>query len=146
MKKIFLILFILSSSFTFIGEPTKITWETLRDVTFKKRWNQTEAMFVLQPTFGEKIKTLENKEVLLQGYIIPVDVAANLYVLSANPYSACFFCGGAGPESVVQLKMKKTNKKFETDDVMKFKGILKLNADDINEMNYILENAELIEK
>jgi hypothetical protein len=76
----------------------------------------------------------------------PVDVAANLYVLSANPYSACFFCGGAGPESVVQLKMKKTNKKYETDDVMKFKGVLKLNADDINEMNYILDAAELIEK
>ena len=144
MKKILFSFLIISSSFTMTGEPTKITWETLRDVTFKKRWNQQEAMFVLFPTFGEKIKALENKEVTLQGYIIPVDVAANLYVLSANPYSACFFCGGAGPESVVQLKMKKTSKKFDTDDVMKFKGILKLNADDINEMNYILEAAELL--
>jgi hypothetical protein len=146
MKKLLFASLILLSSFSFVGEPTKITWETLRDVSFKKKWNQTEAMFVLFPTFGEKVKALENKEVTIQGYIIPVDVAANLYVLSANPYSACFFCGGAGPESVVQLKMKKTNKKYETDDVMKFKGVLKLNADDINEMNYILDAAELIEK
>jgi hypothetical protein len=143
MKKLLVLILIATASFT-TADPTKITWETLRDVTFKKRWNQQEAMFILFPTFGDKIKALDNKEVQLQGYIIPVDVAANLYVLSANPYSSCFFCGGSGPESVVQLKMKKANAKFETDDVMKFKGVLKLNADDINELNYILDNAEQI--
>ncbi|AFK05043.1 hypothetical protein Emtol_3917 [Emticicia oligotrophica DSM 17448] len=131
-------------SFTFADEPTKITWETLRDVTFKKKWSAEESMFILYPTFGTKVTNLKDKEVVLTGYMIPVDVDANVYVLSANPYSSCFFCGGAGPESVVQIKFKKSTKRFNTDDRVTVKGTLKLNADDINELNYILVNTDLV--
>jgi hypothetical protein len=131
-------------SFTLLDEPTKVTWETLRDVTFKKKWSAEESMFILYPTFGAKVANLKDKEVVLTGYMIPVDVDANVYVLSANPYSSCFFCGGAGPESVVQVKFKKTTKRFNTDDRVTVKGKLKLNADDINELNYILEGCDVI--
>lgn len=149
MKKVsnlFFLGIVLTTMTSFIGDPTKITWQTLQDVTFAKKWNAQESMFVLQPAFGLKVKALANKEVTLKGYIIPIDVSANLYVLSANPYSACFFCGGSGPESVVQLKMKKGGaKRYETDDVMVFQGKLILNADDINELNYILVDAEIVD-
>jgi hypothetical protein len=138
------ILFIGFSSFKIADEPTKITWELLRDVTFKKKWSAEESMFILHPTFGAKVTALKNKEVELTGYMIPVDVDANMYVLSANPYSACFFCGQAGPESVVQVKFKKVSKRFNTDDRVTVKGTFVTNADDINEMNYILTNAEVI--
>ena len=131
-------------SFTYADEPTKITWETLRDVTFKKKWSAEESMFILYPTFGQKVANLKDKEIILTGYMIPVDVDANVYVLSANPYSSCFFCGGAGPESVVQIKFKKSTKRFNTDDRVTVKGTLKLNADDINELNYILVNTDLV--
>lgn len=131
-------------SFTILDEPTKVTWETLRDVTFKKKWSAEESMFILYPTFGSKVAGLKDKEVVLTGYMIPVDVDANVYVLSANPYSSCFFCGGAGPESVVQIKFKKSTKRFDTDDRVTVKGTLKLNADDINELNYILVNSDVI--
>ena len=131
-------------SFTFLDEPTKITWETLRDVTFKKKWSAEESMFILYPTFGAKVANLKDKEIVLTGYMIPVDVDANVYVLSANPYSSCFFCGGAGPESVVQIKFKKSTKRFNTDDRVTVRGTLKLNADDINELNYILVNTDLV--
>ncbi|WP_435355309.1 DUF3299 domain-containing protein [Emticicia sp. SJ17W-69] len=131
-------------SFTLLDEPTKVTWETLRDVTFKKKWSAEESMFILYPTFGAKVAGLKDKEIVLTGYMIPVDVDANVYVLSANPYSSCFFCGGAGPESVVQIKFKKTTKRFNTDDRVTVKGTLKLNADDINELNYILTNSDLV--
>ncbi|RYU96106.1 DUF3299 domain-containing protein [Emticicia agri] len=133
-------------SFGFVEEPTKITWETLRDVTFKKKWSAEESMFILYPTFGPKVAGLQGKDVVLTGYMIPVDVDANMYVLSANPYSSCFFCGQAGPESVVQVKFKKTTKRFNTDDRITVKGTLKLNADDINELNYILSNADLVQQ
>jgi hypothetical protein len=138
------ILFIGFSGFTVGDEPTKITWDTLRDVTFKKKWSAEESMFILYPTFGTKVTALKNKEVELTGYMIPVDVDANMYVLSANPYSSCFFCGQAGPESVVQVKFKKVSKRFNTDDRVTVKGTFVTNADDINEMNYILTNAEVI--
>ena len=75
----------------------KLTWEILKDVSFKKKWYAQESIFMLYPTFGPSVKRLENKDVSIKGYVIPVDASTNMYVLSAFPYSQCFFCGGAGP-------------------------------------------------
>lgn len=125
-------------------EPVKLSWEVLRDVTFKKKWYAEESVYMLYPTFGQGIQKLNGKTVELTGYVLPVDLESNLYVLSAFPYSACFFCGGAGPESVVSLKFKKSDKKFKTDERRTFHGTLKLNADNIYELNYILADAEMV--
>jgi hypothetical protein len=127
-------------------EPVKLSWEILRDVTFKKKWYAEESVYMLYPTFGPGVQKLSGKTVELTGYVLPVDLETNLYVLSAFPFSACFFCGGAGPESVVSLKFKKAGKKFKTDERRTFRGTLKLNADNIYEMNYILADAEMIEQ
>ena len=128
------------------AEPVKLSWEVLRDVTFKKKWYAEESVYMLYPTFGQNVQKLNGKTVELTGYVLPVDLEAGVYVLSAFPYSACFFCGGAGPESVVSLKFKKTGKKFKTDERRSFQGTFKLNADNIYELNYILADAEMIEQ
>ena len=128
------------------NEPVKLSWETLRDVTFKKKWYAEESVYMLYPTFGPGVQKLSGKTVELTGYVLPVDLESNLYVLSAFPFSACFFCGGAGPESVVSLKFKKAGKKFKTDERRTFHGTLKLNADNIYEMNYILADAEMVDQ
>lgn len=143
-----LVLLLISASlFAFApsANPIKITWETLRDVTFKKKWYPEESVYMLYPTFGPAVQKLKGKEVSITGYILPIDLEANLYVLSAFPYSACFFCGGAGPESVMALKFKKNPRKFKTDERLTFKGTLGLNADDLYQMNYVLESAEIVE-
>lgn len=131
------------ASFFAFALPTKVTWDMLRDVSFKKKWYESEKIYMLYPTFGPEVQKLKNQEVSITGYVLPVDLDANLYVLSAFPYSSCFFCGGAGPETVMTLNMKNTSLKFKTDDRLTFKGNLKLNADDIYQMNYILDNAEV---
>ncbi|MCX6217794.1 DUF3299 domain-containing protein [Spirosoma sp.] len=128
------------------AEPVKLSWEVLRDVTFKKKWYAEESVYMLYPTFGQGIQKLNGKVVDLTGYVLPVDLESNIYVLSAFPYSACFFCGGAGPESVVSLKFKKSGKKFKTDERRTFRGTLKLNADNIYELNYILADAEMLDQ
>lgn len=133
-----------TSSGLVAAEPVKLSWEVLRDVTFKKKWYAEESVYMLYPTFGQGIQKLNGKTVDLTGYVLPVDLESNIYVLSAFPYSACFFCGGAGPESVVSLKFKKSDKKFKTDERRTFRGTLKLNADNIYELNYILADAEMI--
>jgi hypothetical protein len=141
----FALLFLIVFSFSFTAEePLKITWDILKDVTFKKKWNEKESIFMLFPTFGANLKKYENKTVTIKGFMVPVDPESNQYVLSAFPYSMCFFCGGAGPESVMTLKMKK-NRKFKTDEMHTFRGRLDLNAEDIYELNYILTDAEVIE-
>ena len=147
MKRNLILFFLAFSilSFTPTVNPVKLTWETLRDVTFKKKWYPDEAVYMLYPTFGPSVQKLKGKEVIITGYILPIDLDANMYVLSAFPYSACFFCGGAGPESVMALKFKNKPRKFKTDERLTFKGILTLNADDIYQMNYVLEGAEVAE-
>ncbi len=131
------------SSFKAPLSPEKVTWEMLRDVTFAKKWFEAEQVYMLYPTFGPDVKKLDSKEIAITGYVIPRDLDAGLYVLSAFPFSACFFCGGAGQESVMTLNFKKNTRKFKTDERLTFKGTMKLNADDIYELNYILDNAEV---
>ena len=145
----FIILFAFATSlFSFVptGAPVKLTWETLRDVTFKKKWYPEESIYMLHPTFCPSVQKLKNQQVSITGYILPVDLDANLYVLSAFPFSACFFCGGAGPETVMTLNFKKNSRKFKTDERLTLVGTLKLNSDDIYQMNYILDGAEIADQ
>lgn len=126
------------------AEPAKITWENLKDVKFQKKWYPEEKMYILYPNFGPGVQKLSNKEVIIKGYLVPVDITTNTFVLSAYPNSMCFFCTGTGPETIMALKMKKP-RRFKVDEVASFKGTLKLNASDIYELNYILENAEIVQ-
>ena len=56
-----------------------------------------------------------------------------------------FFCGQAGPESVMEIQMVKQYDGLRMDQVLTFKGKLRLNTDDIYQLNYILEDAEVVE-
>ncbi len=134
-----------SLCFSWQISPQKITWKDLKDVRFKKRFNKQENMLFLYPEFGDKVKALEGKELEIRGYVIPVNPTENIYVLSANPMAACFFCGGSGPESIIQLKLKKP-KRLATDEIWIVRGILRLNAENIEELNYILQETEFIRK
>nr|MBP6387248.1 hypothetical protein [Pseudarcicella sp.] len=50
-----------ASALTFLYEPIKLTWEMLKDVSFKKKWYPNEGIFMLAPTFGNSLKSLETK-------------------------------------------------------------------------------------
>ena len=120
-----------------------LSWEQLRDVKYTKKYVPAEDMDAFYPTFGAKVNVFQGKEVYITGYIVPVDVFAGIYVLSKYPFAACFFCGGAGPETVVALKFKKEKQKFKTDQWLCVKGKLQLNATDVYDMMYIIQNAEV---
>ena len=120
----------------------ELTWKQLTDVEFKDVYVEELDAYYWKPTFGENVKALAGREVYITGYIIPVDYDENFYVLSRYPFANCFFCGGAGPESVVDLRFKNENRMYETDERLTFRGKLALNADDVYQMNYILEGAE----
>ncbi len=123
------------------GKIAELTWHTLTDVSFKEQYVADLDMYYWKPTFGASVKALEGKEVYITGYVIPVDLDENFYVISRYPYAQCFFCGGAGPESVVDLRFNGKNRRYKTDERLTFKGRLKLNATDVYQMNYILDGA-----
>ena len=137
-----------TSDFKYEDGAIVIDWEMLSDVTFEDEYNEEVQAYVPYPTFGATLRAIEGREVQIEGYIIPLEETGDetILVLSAQPYSSCFFCGGAGPESVMDIKLKKgERRKFTTDDRMAFKGRLRLNDSDLYYLNYILEEATVAE-
>jgi len=108
-----------------------ITWELLKDVEFDEIWSEEFQAYYMVPKFSNSVKEMDGKEVQIRGFIIPVDIVQDYYVLSANPYSSCFFCGQAGPESVMEIQMIKKYEGLRMDQVITFQGTLKLNTDDL---------------
>ena len=118
-----------------------IDWKVLAKVEFKDKYYEEFEAWYLYPEFPESLKKLDQKQIIIKGYIIPLDVEAGIYALSAYPFSSCFFCGGAGPESVMSLKFAEDPPRFETDDVVQLTGILELNSSNVDDFNYILNEA-----
>ena len=124
------------------GDVAELTWQVLSDVEFTDIYLEELDAYYWMPEFGPQVIAAEGKEFHITGYMIPVDVDEDFYVLSRFPFANCFFCGGAGPESVIDLRFPTREKRtYQTDDRLTFRGTLRLNADDVYQMNYILEGA-----
>jgi hypothetical protein len=120
-----------------------ISWDRLADVRFDLVWFEEYQTKFMVPKFGETVHALKNKKVKIKGYVIPVDATDNIYVISKVPMAMCFFCGGSGSETIVELEMKKgLNKRYETDEIKTFQGTLTLNSKDVMHFIYILKDAE----
>lgn len=119
-------------------------WKTLSKITYEKKFDDLLGFKVDVPVFGDDIKALEGEIVEVSGYIVPVEgyKSHTEFVFSAYPYNMCFFCGGAGPETVMEVTSKDPVK-YSTERV-KLRGKLALNSEDINRLMYILTEAEMI--
>lgn len=120
----------------------EIGWDTLKDISYDYIQNEDQNFWYGEPTFGEAVLALDGQKVVIKGYILPVDFSGNSYFLSAFPYSSCFFCGGAGQESIMELQLKNRKKTFKMDQVVTLEGTLRLNDREL-ELNYILEDARV---
>jgi len=116
--------------------PKPLTWEVMKDVKYKKKYNKDYDQYFDYPVFGEKVKALDGQKVSIKGYIIPLDVG--LYALSKYPYASCFFCGGAGPETIAGLTFAKLPKRYKTDEFLTMEGVFQLNSSDVNKFMYQL--------
>jgi|TARA_B110000977_G_scaffold52749_1_gene71669 hypothetical protein len=122
-------------------DAKELSWATLADVEYKDVYLEELDAWFWQPEFGDAVKEYSGEQVYITGYMVPVDVSTDYFVLSRYPFAQCFFCGNAGPESVVDLRMKKEGRKFKQDERLTFTGKLRLNETDVYELNYILEEA-----
>jgi hypothetical protein len=146
MRKLFIAFFLFVSSVSFSqDEVVSLTWMTLKYVDFEMVWDNDLEAHRMFPTFGERVKEQEGKQVEISGYIIPYSLDEGTFVLSAKPNSDCYFCGGAGPESVLSLKFKDNGGTFTVDDYIKVKGKFRLNSNDVYDLYYILDDAEIVE-
>ncbi len=127
-------------------EQKKSLWKTLSKITYKKKYDELMGFKIDIPVFSDPIKKLDGKEVIVKGYIIPVEgyKSHKEFILSAFPYNMCFFCGGAGPETVMEVEAVE-GIEYSAEQVL-IKGKLQLNDDDINRLMYLLTDAVLVEE
>lgn len=103
-----------------------ITWDDLEGAIFEYKDDSLIA------SFPKSAETLHGKEIQIGGYVIPLGpgehgretVGEHNFALSSNIYSSCFFCGAAGPDTVVSFY---SAKRYDTDQVVTLKGTLLLN-------------------
>lgn len=147
MKKLsILIAFITITSVTNTYAQTESVWKTLAKITYRKEYDELMGFKIDKPVFSDAIKNMEGKTITVKGYIIPVEgyKSHKEFIFSAFPYSMCFFCGGAGPETVMEVSAKEPVK-YTTDQIT-LTGTLRLNSDDINRLMFKIDHAVRVDK
>ncbi len=129
------------------GDYLLLTWPDLARVKFEEQYNETVEEYILYPVFNDTLKALDGKKVQIEGFVIPFEETGDetFIVLSAYPYLQCFFCGGAGPETVLDILAKDDLGRLKTDQKTTFRGKLRLNDKDLDYLNYIMDDAELVD-
>jgi len=140
MKWCFICLVMVSSS-SFAQD--KNFWHTLAQVSFETKKDKN-GYDVESPVFSKYLKTFQGKKVQLKGYVIPLEELGGQgkFMLSSLPFNLCFFCGAAGPETVIEVDAHE-KVKFTTRQIT-MEGILMLNDKDPNHHMYQLLQAHLI--
>ena len=117
-------------------------WELLASVEVVQGYDEFMGGEIEKPRFSPQLMAKEGKQLTVEGYIIPLDEAADEYfILSRFPYQSCFFCGAAGPETVIEIYSE--HKVSYTDERVRVTGKLKLNADNPLHLFYILEDCNV---
>ena len=116
-------------------------WDTLADVSYETR--EVDGYEIDFPVFGEQVKKVDGKEINLRGYIVPLEnlMGSNYFMLSSLPFNNCFFCGGAGPETIVEVYTKE--KIAFTTDIIEVNGLIQLNDKDPDHHMYIMKQATI---
>jgi hypothetical protein len=147
MKKVLTLKLLVVLTITSFAQTKFDAWDSFAKTKFEPKYYEKLGEYLFYPTFPADLKALEGKEISIQGFYVPfAPEDGNYVVLSKYPMSQCFFCGGAGPESIVEVNFKGNLPKFQIDDLVTVKGKLKLNTDNMDHVNFILTDAVLISK
>lgn len=130
-----------------VNVSAQSTWKTLSKVVYKQKYFEEEGYELDMPVFHPDLKELEGTEIKLKGYILALEGIKDQehFMFSLFPFDICYFCGGAGPETVVEVFTKNEKKIKYTSKPVMIKGVLELNNDNINMHMYILRNVSLIQ-
>ena len=122
-------------------------WNTLAMVDKESKFDDMMGMIVETARPQTIAMSLNGKEIEVRGFIIALDAKAELkhFMFSRYPQNMCFFCGGAGPESAMQVFLKEGDKIDYTKDKVVVKGVLNIQSGDPSGLIYTLHQAELVD-
>jgi hypothetical protein len=128
-------------------------WEDLLTLKFDIRFDESVDDVIFEPKISKIVQKYEGQIIEIEGFIIPHDIAADAmasmdddgqqFMFSAFPLASCFFCGGAGAESVMEAFPK--NPLQYTDQKVKIRGRLEFNTTDFLKLPYQLKDVVLVE-
>lgn len=93
----------------------------------------------------DELKKRNGEHLTVSGYYIPL-MDDDTMILSKFSYASCFFCGGAGLESVIQIELKEDLPfGLKMDQKIKVSGKIYFNDSDWDKLSFILKDATLLE-
>ncbi|AWH83832.1 hypothetical protein HYN59_01290 [Flavobacterium album] len=116
-----------------------LTWKLLGQIKYIKKPSADYPEGVMYPVVNTALKAKNKKQVVMSGFIIPID--NKNYALSKNVFASCFFCGQAGPETIMGLHFKNTATKLKTDQYVTITGTFRYNDSDVDDWIYHVDNA-----
>ena len=142
---ILLFLFMVCSSLSLFAQNEENIWSTLALLQFEQK--DDHGYFNEEGNIIPLIEAFEGKEVIVNGYVIPLSgkKAQSHFMFSAYPYASCFFCGKAGPETVMEVFVKDDNKIEFSDKKLSLKGTFYFTSRNPNDVMFTLKNAEIAE-
>lgn len=143
MRKLLIIFYWLL--FSVASAQDSDAWKILSEVRFETMSSGEKGYEMDVPQFSDRLKSYHGKKITLKGYLIPLSEMGEkqVYMLSSLPFNSCFFCGGAGPETVIEIDTRQ-NLSF-TANAMVMEGVFILNENDLDHHMYILKQAKRIE-
>ena len=139
----FLVLFFITASNSAYSQ-LKLSWKDVIDVYAKEVTFSEKNPAIAIKGQGKSLKDIEGKVITITGYFLDLDPDGEWFMVSKNPFATCFFCGGAGPETVIELlKYKNVKKKFKTDDIVEVTGTLRMIAENEDDVGFVLDNASV---
>ncbi|WP_222718642.1 hypothetical protein [Algoriphagus sp. AK58] len=141
----FLIILLGTLGLLSFSSPSRL-WDIFAKTTFQEKFNKKLGVYFYYPQFSAELLALQGKSVELQGFHIPIASSpSKTLILSKYPMAECFFCGAAGPETIAVVYLKNPpNRRFKLDQIIKVRGILQLNSEDVEEMTFIIQNADIL--
>lgn len=104
------------------------TWETINKLMYKVTYKDNQTVYT--PHFPDELKAIDTKTVTLPGYLVPMNGGRDheTFMLSVLPVMQCMFCGQGDIPPMVEIFMKKGKKVRFTEEPIKIRGRVHLNA------------------
>lgn len=118
-------------------------WQVLAEVGFQTR-TDANGSIIETPVFSKNLKSFNGKKIKLKGFIIPINETGDQdkFMLSSLPFNVCYFCGAAGPETVVEVESDESIR-FNTKAIW-VEGYLYLNDNDPDHHMYMIKSAQIV--
>lgn len=126
------------------SKPDTLTWKLLGVIKYVNKPSTVYPEGIQMPIVNSTLKAKKGKKIVMSGFVIPIDNTS--YALSKNVFANCFFCGGAGPETIMGIKFKGATPKLKTDQYITLEGVFRYNDSDVDDWIYHIENAVIVKK